>query len=83
MPFICANSGLVGYPGFDGVGVTFKILFNPAVLFGGRVKLETDIVRAAGVWVVSSVAHNLESEKPDGAWFSTIRGNASGLAITK
>ena len=82
IPLISPASGLVGYPTFDGVGVNFQTLFNPAVTFGGSVKLETDVQQAAGEWVVTSVGHRLESEKPGGAWFSTIRGNQSGLAIT-
>lgn len=83
IPVISPESGLIGYPTFDGVGVNFQSLFNPAVIFGGRIKLETDIERAAGEWIVTSVAYRLESEKPGGAWFAHIRGNANGLAITK
>lgn len=82
IPEISARSGLVGYPTFDGVGVNFQIYFNPAVTFGGSIKLVTPITQAAGQWIVTSVAHRLESEKPGGAWFSTVRGNANGLAIT-
>jgi len=83
IPIISPTSGLVGYPTFDGIGVICKIMFNPAVLFGGQIELVTDIPRAAGKWVVASVAYNLESEKPDGAWFATIRGNQNGLAVTR
>jgi hypothetical protein len=83
IPLISPASGLVGYPTFDGVGVNFQILFNPAVTFGGSIKLETDVQQAAGEWVVTSVGHRLESEKPGGAWFSTIRGNPNGLAVVR
>ncbi len=83
IPEISPASGLVGYPTFDGVGVNFQTLFNPAVTFGGSIKLVTDLPQAAGEWIVTSVAHRLESEKPGGAWFSTIRGNQSGLAIVR
>lgn len=83
IPEISPASGLVGYPTFDGVGVNFKTLFNPAVTFGGSIKLVTDLPQAAGEWIVTSVAHRLESEKPGGAWFSTIRGNQSGLAVIR
>jgi len=55
IPLISPASGLVGYPTFDGVGVNFQTLFNPAVTFGGSVKLETDVQQAAGEWVVTSV----------------------------
>lgn len=83
IPEISKLSGLNGYPTFDGVGVNFETFFNPSVLFGGRIKLVTDITQAAGIWVVTSIAHRLQSEMPGGAWFSTIRGNANGLAISK
>jgi len=81
IPLISSASGLVGYPTFDGVGVNFQTLFNPAITFGGSIKLETDVQQAAGEWVVTSVAHRLESEKPGGAWFSNVRGNQNGLAV--
>lgn len=81
VPLISPASGLVGYPTFDGVGVNFQTLFNPAVTFGGSIKLETDVQQAAGEWVVTSINHRLESEKPGGVWFSSIRGNANGLAV--
>lgn len=83
VPVISPQTGLVGYPTFDGVGVNFQSLFNPSVSFGASVKLVTDIPQAAGEWIVTSMAHLLESEKPGGAWFSNIRGNAIGLAVTR
>ena len=83
IPEISAQSGLVGYPTFDGIGVNFQTLFNPAITFGGSVKLTTDVKAAEGEWIVVSVAHRLESEKPGGAWFSTVRGNVNGLAVIR
>lgn len=82
IPEISAQTGLVGYPTFDGIGVNFRTLFNPSVTFGGSFKLVTDVQQAAGEWVTSSLSHHLESEKPGGAWFSNVRGNSLGLAIT-
>jgi hypothetical protein len=81
VPEISPQSGLKGYPTFDGVGVNFEVFFNPAVTFGGAIKLVTSINLAAGQWIVTSVAHRLEGEKPGGSWSSTIRGNKSGLAV--
>ena len=82
IPQVSALSGLKGYPTFDGVGVHFETLFNPAITFGGSVELVTAIPQANGQWIGTSTAHQLESEKPGGAWFSMVRGNKSGLAIT-
>ncbi len=83
VPVISSATGMISYPTFDGIGVNFRALFNPAVTFGGLIRVETDVVRAAGEWIVTSINHRLECEKPDGAWFSQIRGNANGLAVVR
>jgi len=38
--------------------------------------------QANGVWIVTSIAYRLESEKLNGAWFASVRGNKTGLAVT-
>jgi hypothetical protein len=79
IPEISPQSGLRGYPTFDGVGVNFETEFNPAIKFLGSIQLVTSVTRAAGQWIVTGVRHRLESVKPGGAWFSTIKGNYSGI----
>jgi hypothetical protein len=84
IPDISADSGLVGYPTFDGYGVNFQTLFNPSITFGGKIKLSVpDIPIANGEWFVQSISHRLESYKPGGGWFSEIRGTLGGLVIAK
>jgi len=82
VPLISPDTGMVGYPTFDGIGINTNILYNPAIIFGGPILVDTDVVPARGPWVVSSVAHRLDAETPHGAWFSSVRGNLNGLAVT-
>ena len=82
VPEVSQASGLKGYPLFDGIGVTFEMLFNPALKFGGKFKLTTSITQAAGEWFAVSINHKLQSETPGGVWHSQVRGNASGLVPT-
>lgn len=82
IPQISNQTGMNGYPTFDGTGINFQTLFNPSIKFGGSIEVITSLPQAAGQWIVTSVGHNLESEKPNGAWTSTVRGNKSGLAVT-
>lgn len=79
VPKINDKSGLIGYPTFDKVGITFKNLFNPDIRFGGQIIMESDIPQANGVWQVSSVNYDLESEKPNGQWFASVRCTGTGL----
>lgn len=81
IPLISAETGMRGYPTFDGVGVNFQTLYNPSLVFGGSIQIDTTIPQAAGIWIATSIAYKLESEKPDGAWFATIRGTKTGLAV--
>lgn len=81
IPLISKNTGMRGYPTFDGIGVNFKMLFNPSVIFGGSIQIETSILQAAGIWIATNIDHDLESQKPDGSWFSMIRGTKTGLAV--
>lgn len=83
IPLISSATGMVGYPTFDSIGVNFQTLFNPAIRFGGSIKIETDNTQAAGEWVVTSIAHQLDSEMPHGHWHSFVRGNQNGLAVTR
>lgn len=82
IPEISSQSGLIGYPTFDGIGVNFVTYFNAAIIFGGSVKIVSDIKPANGQFVVVSMAHMLESEKPNGLWQSQVLGNVNGLAVT-
>jgi len=78
-PLISSQSGMIGYPTFDKVGITFSTLFNPSIKFGGQIIMESDIPQANGLWQVCSMVHKLESEKPGGAWFTMIRCTGNGL----
>lgn len=72
IPLISGQSGLMNYPIFNGYGVQFDCLFNPAILFGGSVQVQSAIPKANGNWQVVQISHTLESRTPGGQWKSTI-----------
>lgn len=72
IPLINKDTGLRGYPAFDTMGISFETLFNPGILFGGMIKIQSEIATANGQFRVVSVGHLLESEKPGGAWFTRV-----------
>ena len=74
IPLISPDTGLVGYPSFDGTFLMFDTLYNPTLITGGLVKVESDNIAAKGQWQVLRMAHRLEAEKPGGAWFSSVVG---------
>lgn len=72
IPLISPTTGLVGYPAHTQNGIALQVLFNPAIVFGGRVQVQSALTPANGTWTVFSVRHELESEMPNGKWFTEM-----------
>ena len=71
-PVISAQTGMIGYPAFNSSGIIVETLFNPSIVFGGSVKVQSLIPKANGDWIVTSMSHSLTSQMPSGPWKSTI-----------
>ena len=76
IPSISIDTGMVGYPSFDGTFLRIDTLYCPSFITGGLMKVESENIAAKGTWQILKMAHHLESEKPGGAWFSSIVGVA-------
>lgn len=69
---ISKDTGMVGYPNWSQGGILVKSLYNPLLQFGGNVQVNSTLTQATGQWNIFNVNHNLESEVPNGAWFTTV-----------
>jgi hypothetical protein len=67
-----AGSGLIGYPSYERAGLSVVALFNPAILCGSPLEIESIVPSATGRWYPYSTEHLLESRMPEGAWFSKM-----------
>ena len=81
-PLVSPQSGLNGYPLFNSTGVNFETLFNPGIVFGGPVHIQSSIPKANGVWTVVSMAHQLSSQAPGGPWKSVINAVSPNIAAS-
>lgn len=75
---ISRDTGMVGYPTFTEKGIVVTTLFNPNIVYGTKIQVETDLTTAAGQWGIISVIHNLESETPGGQWFTHMQASILG-----
>jgi hypothetical protein len=66
------NTGMVGYPAWTDNGIYVKTLYNPQIIYGGTVRVFSQITPANGSWNVFSLVHELESQTFNGKWFTTI-----------
>jgi hypothetical protein len=75
VPFISPSTGLVEYPIFDKHGLRFSTLYNPGIVYGGQVYVQSSIVAATGYWKVEKLEHELESNNPSGKWLSRVHAS--------
>lgn len=69
---IDVDHDMVGYPAFSGDGITLVTLFNPNLKLGGRVNVNSILTVACGIWNIYKLAIDIESEKQNGSWFTSI-----------
>jgi hypothetical protein len=73
---------MVGYPTHTQAGISVTVLFNRSIVFGGRVRLESELVPAIGdTWTPYMVTHDLEAEMPGGKWFTSFECNLLGQEV--
>lgn len=65
------ETGMIGYPTFNQTGISLKCVFNPQVRYGSRVKVESIVPKASGVWRVTKLTHNLSAYTPGGGPWET------------
>lgn len=67
------GSGLVGYPELSSQGIAIRSIFLPTAELGARMIIKgSEIPMANGAWTMYTVTHSLESETPNGQWFTDI-----------
>jgi len=69
---VSERTGLVGFPSFNDKGVVFSSIYNPSFRVNGPVNITSVEEPANGTWYPYNVTHDLESEVPDGRWFTHI-----------
>ena len=74
VPLISATTGMVGYPTYSDLGITVRTLFNAALRVGQLVTVNSTMDFANGSWQTYTMSHELESQTPNGKWFTSFQG---------
>lgn len=75
------DTGMIGYPTFNPVGITVKTVYNKDITFGGQIQVTSQIAQACGVWSVQRIDHDLSSLLPRGPWESEILATKLGVIV--
>jgi hypothetical protein len=67
------DTGLIGYPTFTQDGISCRCIFNPGLVYGGLIKVESIVPKATGAWRITKLTHNITAYTPGGGnWESQI-----------
>lgn len=78
IPLISKDTGMIGYPTFDGVGIGVRTIYNPQLKQGQQVKVQSELAVASGTFNIFSLSHALDAETPGGLWETSFTGRTSG-----
>lgn len=78
VPLISPETGMIGYPTVTQAGIIVNCLYNPSLAFGGSFECKSSLDVANGTWGIFNLTHQLESEMPDGKWFTRVEGSQLG-----
>ncbi len=67
------DTGLIGYPTFTQDGISCRCVFNPNLVYGGLIAVESIVPRATGLWRITRLSHQISAWLPGGgSWESKV-----------
>lgn len=78
VPLISPETGMRGYPSFTKEGIELTTLYNPGIVQGSLINVQSSIPVACGNWRVNKLSHDLESIKAGGKWESKVKASWVG-----
>jgi hypothetical protein len=83
IPLVSPATGMIGYPAGDlNGGVNVRTVFNPQIQIGKAVQVQSSIAIFSGQFVTFNIAHELQSETPEGQWATSFYGSPFGGITT-
>ena len=72
-PLVSPQSGMKEYPTYTNKGLHVESIYLPTAKLGGVFEIQGSVVsNANGVWRISGLHHQLESENPSGQWSTKL-----------
>jgi hypothetical protein len=78
VPTISPDSGLIGYPTYTGFGIDVRTIYNPNIVQGGQVQVNSSLPGASGLFTVYGVSHDLDAQIPGGKWETMVHAYRLG-----
>lgn len=69
---ISPETDMIGYPHFQQNKVVVRTLFNPSLVYGRKVQIQSQLTAACGMFIIVGCDHHISSLLPDGPWESVV-----------
>ena len=81
VPLISVATGMKDYPAYTSKGISVATLYNPNIIYGGKIEVKSEQQPACGTWIVFQLDYDLACRMPNGGWFTTIGAARPGLGL--
>jgi hypothetical protein len=78
VPLISPDTGLIGYPSYTGFGIDVRTIYNPNIIQGGQIQVNSSLPGASGLFTVYGVSHDLDAQIPGGKWETMVHAYRIG-----
>lgn len=75
---VSADTGMIGFPEDTWNGIAFQTLFNPEIVPGCFVQVDSRLKTATGVWQPFAVNHLISTQMPQSPWLTSAECNIGG-----
>lgn len=78
---VSSDTGMIGFPVFNSLGVQIRSLYNPSLTFGQRIQVQSKLTAANQEWIISSLTHSLDAATPGGQWHTNLIATWPGQVV--
>jgi hypothetical protein len=75
---ISPDTGLIGYPTYTGFGIDVRTIYNPNIIQGGQIQVNSSLPGASGLFTVYGLSHDLDAQIPGGKWETMVHAYRLG-----
>lgn len=75
---VSPDTGLIGYPTYTGFGIDVRTIYNPNIVQGGQVQVNSSLQSASGLFTVYGLSHDLDAQIPGGKWETMVHAYRLG-----
>lgn len=83
VPLVSPQTGMIGYPTYTSKGILVRKIYDPAIVYGTKIQIESQLTGANGEWIIQTLDYDLDANLPGGQWSQTMNAARPGMVVLR